>query len=121
MTKFIDANIFIERWSNEKARELINSLDRDKHCTSILVLAEVFHKLRKKKVESAYEYIRGIMGSIDVHEITQNDFFSAIKNPLDININDKIHIEVMKRNNIDTIISYDRDFDEDKTINVEEP
>ena len=33
--KFIDANIFIERWSNPKAREFIDLLDIHKHDNTI--------------------------------------------------------------------------------------
>ena len=118
--KFIDANIFIERWSNPKAEQLTDSLNREKHCTSVLVLAEVYHKLKLKNIKSIFEYIRGVMGSIKVYDFTQQDLFDAIKNPSDININDKIHIAVMKNNNIDAIISFDRGFDKDKTIRREE-
>lgn len=120
MTKFIDANIFIERWSNPKAEQLTNSLNREEHCTSVLVLAEVCHKLKLKNIKSVFEYIRGIMGSIEVYDFTQQDLFDAIKNPSDMSINDKIHISVMKNNNLDTIISFDKDFDKDSTIKREE-
>ena len=118
--KFIDANIFIERWSNPEAKQLTDSLNREKHCTSVLVLAEVYHKLKLKSIKNVFEYIRGIMGAIKIYDFTQQDLFDAIKNPSDININDKIHISVMKNNNIDTIISFDKGFDKDKTIKREE-
>ena len=120
MLKFIDANIFIERWSNDKAKELTDSLEREEHCTSVLVLAEVYHKLKLKNVKNAFEYIRGIMGSINVYDFTKDDLFNAIKSPSDLNVNDKIHIEVMKKNNIHTIISFDKDFDKVKAITREE-
>ena len=118
--KFIDANIFIERWNNPYVREFINNLDSTKHCTSVLVLTEVYHKLHKRKIRTAFEYIRTIMGSIQIFDVTQNDLFNAIKNPINIDINDKIHIEVMKNNNINTIISFDKDFDKDRTVIREE-
>ena len=60
------------------------------------------------------------MGTIKVYDMTQNDLFIAMKDSLDININDKIHIATMKRNNITVIISFDTDFDKDKTIFREE-
>ena len=41
-------------------------------------------------------------------------------NPLEININDRIHIAVMRNNDVNTIISFDKDFDRDKTIKREE-
>jgi len=47
--KFIDANIFIQRWYNLRVEKFINKLDREQHCTSVLVLMEVCHKLQKKK------------------------------------------------------------------------
>ncbi len=118
--KFIDAHIFIERWSNPRAEEFTNALQREQHCTSVLVLAEVQHKLRKKKVKNVFEYLRGIMGAIKVHGVIQEDLFNALKNPLDIGINDKLHLAVMKRNKISTIVSYDTDFDQDQEITREE-
>jgi len=118
--KFIDANILLERWSNPKAKLLIENLDREKYCTSVLVLAEVYHKLKKKNIEYSFEYIRNIMGAIKVYDITQDDLFTAIKQDLDININDRIHIATMKRNNTNIILSFDKDFDNDKTIIREE-
>lgn len=121
MIKFIDANVFIERWNNPRAKEFIDKLDKSDYGTSVLVLSEVHHKLEKKKIKNIFEYIRTIMGAITIFEVTPTDFFDAMKNPLQININDKIHLAVIKRNNIQTIISYDKDFDKDKTISREEP
>ena len=120
MIKFIDANIFIRRWIDPKTAEFINNLDRDRHCTSVLVLAEVYHKLKKKNVQDSFEYVRNIMGAIKVHDVVQHDLFTAMKDNIDININDKIHIAVMKRNNVHSIVSFDVDFDKDKTITREE-
>ena len=120
-TKFIDANIFIERWTNPAARELTDSLDADEHHTSVLVLTEVYHKLARKGVRTAFDYVRAIMGAAKVHDTNQNDLFNAMKNPVQMNINDKIHLEVMMRNGISTIISYDKDFDRDKRVRREEP
>lgn len=119
--KFIDANVFIKRWDNPNVKEFVNSLDCDMHCTSVLVLAEVYHKLNKKNIENTFGYIRTIMGAIRVYDFIQDDFFEAMRNSVDININDRIHLAVMKRNNIFTIVSFDKDFDKDKTILREEP
>jgi predicted nucleic acid-binding protein len=118
--KFIDANVFIERWANPKARELIDNLDQGEYCTSTLVLTEVYHKLKLKGIKNVFDYVRTIMGALKVYEFYQTDLFNAMKNPIEMNINDKIHIEVMKRNGVSIIISYDRDFDKDKTIKREE-
>ncbi len=120
MTEFVDANIFIERWTNSKAEKYLDELG-DNQCTSVLVLTEVFHKLNKKNISNAFQYLRQIMGVIEVYDITKNDLFNAMKNKIDININDKIHIEVMKRNNVVEIVSYDKDFDKDKIIIRKEP
>lgn len=121
MTKFIDANIFIERWTSQRAKELVDNLRREEHCTSVLVLAEVYHKLKKKNVKSTFEYVRNIMGSIKVYDVLQDDLFTAVKSDIEINVNDRIHIAVMKRNGISTIVSFDTDFDKDTTIVREEP
>ncbi len=120
MIKFVDANIFIERWSNEQAREFTDHLDREEHCTSVLVLTEVYHKLTRKNIKHAFEYIRTIMGAIKVYDFTQDDLFNAVKNVLPISINDKVHLAVMKRNNLSTIISFDSGFDQDSMVNREE-
>ena len=118
MIRFVDANIFIRRWSDPKIEQFVNSLCREEYATSVLVLAEVHHKL--KHFTEIFEYIRNIMGTLTVYDVTQEDFFNAMKSNLDININDKLHLAVMKRNNIRTITSFDTDFDRDKTIVREE-
>lgn len=120
--KFVDANIFIERWINNlKAEDLINNLNSEEYCTSVLVLSEVYNKLTKKNVSHAFEYLREIMGAITVFDITQADLFKAISNTIPISINDKIHIAVMKRHDVSIIISYDKDFDKEKTLQRMEP
>ena len=120
--KFIDANIFLLRWESRQVEQFIDSLKGDEHCTSVLVLTEVYHKLRQKNVsaQTAFSYIRGIMGTIKILDFTQEDLFDALRNQLEINVNDKVHISVMKNNGIGTIISYDKDFDRDKTTRREE-
>lgn len=120
MTKFIDANIFIKIAEDENSEGFFEGLNLNEHFTSVLVLAEAYHKLTKKNLRNVFQYMRLIMSAVTVLDIGQSDFFNAIKNPSDLNINDKIHIEIMKRNSIDTIISFDKDFDRDKTIKREE-
>jgi predicted nucleic acid-binding protein len=120
MIKFIDANIFIERWSNPDVKAFLDQINPEEYCTSVLVLAEVSHKLKKKGVANIFNITRGILGTMKVHDILQEDLFEAIKIPLDLQINDKIHLAVMKRNGIKTIISFDKDFDQDKSIVREE-
>ena len=121
MTKFVDSNIFIRRWDDKHVEDFIDSIEFGEYCTSVLVLSEVHHKLSKKNIKGAFKYIRNLMGSLVVHDFVKGDIFNAMKNPCNIGINDKIHIEIMKRNNINTIISYDKDFDQVKTIKREEP
>jgi len=117
--RFIDANIFILNVNNHT---FLDSLNPSEYATSILVLSETFHKLTKRYKEQGeiFNYIRSIMGCVHVYDVTQNDFFLAMTSSLQININDKIHIATMKRNNITVILSYDTDFDKDKTIQGEE-
>lgn len=118
--KFIDANVFVHRWDDPRIEEFINSLHRDHYCTSVLVLIETYYKLKQKNFTKVFEYIRSIMGTITVYDTTQEDLFNAMKSSLDVNINDKVHIATMKRNNITSIVSFDTDFDKDKGIVREE-
>ena len=120
-TKFIDTNIFIERFSNPLAKNLTDHLDPEKHFTSVLVLSELYHKLQQKRIMSISSYIKGIMSAIRVEPITQNDLFNAMRNNSMLEINDRIHLEVMKRNNAHVIVSYDKGFDADPIIEREEP
>src|SRR3989338_7143142 len=120
MTKFVDANIFLKQIIDPKVKEFVSNLNPEDYCTSVLVLTEVHHKLTKKGLE-AFKLVREIMSVVSVLDITQSDFFLALTSNLEININDKIHIATMKRNNISTIISFDKDFDKEKTIAREEP
>ena len=62
MIRCVDSNIFIERWSNPQAKRFTDNLDRDKHCSSVLVPAEVYNKLMIKNVKRTFDYIRRIMG-----------------------------------------------------------
>jgi len=120
MVKFIDANIFIQRWSNPQIAAFLNTLNPEEHATSVLVLAEVYDKMELKKLTHAFSYIRGLMGALTVFPIIQDDLFWAIKNPLPLRINDRLHLAVMKRNNVQVLISYDADFDHDKSMIREE-
>ena len=61
------------------------------------------------------------MGTIQIFDVEKGDFFRAMSLGQSLQINDNIHVEVMKRNNITTIISYDKDFDAIKKITREEP
>jgi len=119
--KFIDANIFLKKWIDAKSAKLVENLDREKHCTSVLVLSEVHHLLTRKNISGAFDYLRSILGRITVFDFVQEDLFNAIKNEQSFDINDKVNVEIMKRNNINTIVSYDKEFDRVKTIKREEP
>ena len=121
MIKFIDANIFLKKWIDAKSAKLVENLDREKHCTSVLVLSEVHHLLTRKNISGAFDYLRSVLGRINVFDFIQEDFFNAIKNGQSFDINDKVNIEIMRRNKISTIVSYDKDFDMVKTIKREEP
>ncbi|HII71268.1 TPA: type II toxin-antitoxin system VapC family toxin [Candidatus Woesearchaeota archaeon] len=114
--RFIDANIFLSRWDDAAARDYLETLDPEKDYTSVTVLGEVYHVLTRKGVDDVFRLIRRLMAMTTVLEVTQDDLFNAVKNPIDIEINDKISIAVMRRNGIDTILSYDKGFDQDKTI-----
>ena len=118
--KFIDTNLFVRRWDDQKIEDFIDALNPEEYCTSVLVLIETYHKLQSRHFTENFDYIRSLMGVLTVFDIIQDDFFNAIKNPLDIDINDRVHLAVMKRNNINTIISYDTDFDKEKSMVREE-
>lgn len=113
---FIDATIFLERWSNDAAKAVTENINPEEYCTSVLVLSEVYHKLRNKGATQTFAFIRNMLGSLTIFDYLQQDLFDAMKNPVEININDKIHIAIMKMNNISEIISYDKDFDRDQLI-----
>ncbi len=121
MIKFIDANVFVRRWEDPACKRFLDAVNQDRFCTSVLALSEAHHKLERLGVKHVFEYVRDIMGLITVYNVLQDDLFSAMKNPLNMPINDKLHLAVMKRNFVDTIVSYDKDFDKDKTITREEP
>ena len=121
MTKFVDANIIIRSWSDEAAEKLLDSFNKNEHATSVLALAEAYHKLEKKGIKDLFEFFRELLAGMEVFDITLEDFFNAIKNDLPLSINDRLHIEVMKRNDVRAIISYDKDFDHVPTITREGP
>lgn len=121
MTKFVDANIIIKSWSDEASEKLIDRLTKEEHATSVLALAEAYHKLEKKGIRNLFGFFREVLAGMEVFDITLEDFFNAIKNDLPLSINDRLHIEAMKRNDVRAIISYDKDFDHVSAIKREEP
>ncbi|MBI2139456.1 type II toxin-antitoxin system VapC family toxin [Candidatus Woesearchaeota archaeon] len=119
MTKFVDANIIIDSWSDPAVKKLVSEFNKEEYATSVLALAEAYHKLQKKGIENLFELFRELLANITVYDVSIGDFFNAIKSNAPLSINDKLHIEVMKRHDISTIISFDKDFDKVKTITRE--
>ncbi len=120
MTKFVDANVIIGSWSDPAAENLMGALNKETHATSVLALAEAYRKLQKKGIGNLFEFFRELLANMAVYDVSIGDFFNAIKSNVQLSINDKMHIEVMKRNTISTIISFDKDFDKVNTITREE-
>lgn len=129
---FIDANIFIHAalGRDKKAEECRNFLkkvesgEQNSH-TSVLVLEEALKAISHFRGESpSVEVINRFLRikNLTVLALAKEDLecsFEFFKKSLDVH--DSLHLAIMKKQGITTILSYDKDFDSIKGIKRVEP
>lgn len=120
--KFVDTNIFLYAIQahpefGEKSRKILEQIDKgEKAVTSMMNIAEVCWWLEKHgrgdKIEEEIRLINSIL-NLEIIPLTIDDFILAAKfvKEYSIDFNDCICLAVMRRMNISTIYSNDRDFD----------
>ena len=129
---FIDANIFImaslgRDKQSQKCRDFLARVEsgEQKSVTSVLVMAEAL-KIIGSRIghEKALPNVRRMMQIQNLlieNVLTQTlensfEFFGLGMQPMD-----SLHLAVMKKHGISTILSYDKDFDSIKGIKRVEP
>jgi uncharacterized protein len=102
----VDARYVLERLAGERRRLV----------TSSEIFQEILHRYvsidRRDKIEPAFEALRSLVD--DVLAVDEADVFAA-KDLLyahkQLTARDALHVAVMRRNQIATILSFDRGFD----------
>lgn len=120
--RFVDTNVFIYAMQGhpefgEVSKKILERIDRgEKAVTSLMNIAEVCWWLEKHKMAEKIEEKVKLISSIFCLEIAPlelSDFMEASRlvKRYRIDFNDCLSIALMKRMNINTIYSNDRDFD----------
>lgn len=118
-------SIFNENDENhEKARELLNitpSLFKQKKAINNVVLIEVLNKLKKSYYQPVRKDIINFLLNMDeIFYVEDKDYSDSIalmeQYKYDINYSDCLIILTMYKHYIDTIVSFDNDFDHIKNI-----
>ncbi len=120
--EFLDANIFIyafyENENTEKCQEII----KNGGATNSLVLTETFNTLQRITTkEKAEKAIRGILKlNIEIISLDTNLIFESLKriDQYNLSFSDLIHYTCAFLNNCDSIISYDKNFGNEKNLKI---
>lgn len=129
--RFLDANIFIyayykprrelsqkEREMKEGAKEVLMGINDGKETviTTVVHLSEMSNIMKRgMKMNDLMRVILGLfmMDNIIVEGVNRDLYLSATElgRDLELDPNDALAVEIMRRNEIEEIYSYDTDFD----------
>ena len=132
-TYFIDSNVFLELeldqeradecevFLNKVGRGLVRAVITGFHIDGILIIMENYGK----SSDDLKTFLSSLLGykGLEVYLLSLIDRISATKwmNEFNLDLDDAIAYHVMKRFNIDKIVSYDKHFDSIKDIIRLEP
>jgi len=130
---FVDSNVFLEleldqehadeceAFLNKVRKGVLRAITTSFHIDSILIIMENYGK-SPSDLKIFLSSLLGYKG-LEVYPLSILDQVSATRwmNKLNLDLDDAIAYHVMKRLNIDKIISYDRHFDSIKDIMRLEP
>lgn len=107
--------------NHNKAIQLLEYIDKEETLINSTVLLEMFNRLKKKRYEKYRDTIIDLIYNIDnIHYLSAEDYnnaFEICKNyNFSINFSDCTILESMKQFNINTIVSFDSDFDKANKI-----
>ena len=102
--------------NHEKAIQLLEYIDEEETLINSTVLLEMLNRLKKKRYEKHRNTIIDLLYGMDnIHYLTTEDYDNALeicKNyGFSINFSDCTILESMKQYNINSIVSFDSDFD----------
>ena len=113
--EFLDANIFIYAFYENEYTEKCQEAIKNGGITNTLILAETFNTLdRITNKEKAHKAVKSLLKSnLHITNLDINTIFEALKriNKHKLSIYDMIHYASALLNNCESILSYDKDFD----------
>ncbi len=123
---FLDSNVFVQAFYENENTEKCQEIIKNGGLTDALALVETFHIIEKVvSKEKAEKAIKGILKSnIEIIDLNVNLIFESLKRvgQHKLSFYDIIHYTCAFLNNCNSIISYDKDFDEkDLEIKRKEP
>lgn len=107
--------------NHEKAIQLLEYIDEEETLINSTVLLEMLNRLKKKRYEKYRNTIIDLLYGMDnIHYLTTEDYNNALdickKYGFSINFSDCTILESMKQYNINSIVSFDSDFDKSNEI-----
>lgn len=116
MSRFIDANVIVNGFANNKDKIRCRKILDEGFITDMVCVAEAQDALTTilKDKEKAINCVRSLFkGDNIILPVDKNIFFEALKkaNISNLFIMDAIHYAAALLNNCSEIISYDKDFD----------
>ncbi|MBO6109605.1 MAG: type II toxin-antitoxin system VapC family toxin [Methanobrevibacter sp.] len=107
--------------NHEKAIQLLEYIDEEETLINSTVLLEMLNRLKKKRYEKHRNTIIDLLYGMDnIHYLTTEDYNNALdickKYGFSINFSDCTILESMKQYNINSIVSFDSDFDKANEI-----
>jgi len=129
--KFLDANVFIyayykpkrkltgkEGKLKEEAKKIIRniSLGKEEVVTTVIHLSEIVNILKHGMTpRELTDFILNlyILDNLKIHGVSEAEYFAATELAADLKIdpNDALAIDFMRRNGIEEIYSFDKDFE----------
>lgn len=124
---FIDTCYIIALMNNKarnhkQAEKISNLINNEYTIINSTVLIEILNNLHKKRYESLRDDILDILYDMDdIHYLTSKDYDNALqicKNyNFSVNYSDCTILKTMIKYNVNTVVSFDDDFDKIKGIN----
>ena len=129
--KFLDANVFIyayykpkrtlterEKKLKEEAKRIISDISegREKAATTVVHLSEIVNILKHGMTpKELTDFILGLyfLDNLEIYGVSEAEYFAAAELAADLKIdpNDALAIDFMRRNGIEEIYSFDKDFE----------
>ncbi|MBI2660025.1 PIN domain-containing protein [Candidatus Woesearchaeota archaeon] len=124
MTKFIDANIITQAFTDNINKEKCRDILSEEFITNTLCLAEAQHAISAIKNDKIYasDCIKSLFkGNCKIAQLDKNLLFESLKRMKKYNLNvfDLIHYTTALLNNCLEFVSYDKDFDDLEIKRVE--
>jgi len=129
--RFLDANVFVyayykpkrklaekERKMKEEAKKIISDISGGKEevVTTVVHLSEVVNILKHgMPLRELSDFVLSLyaLDNLKIHGVSETEYFAATELATDLKMdpNDALAVDFMRRNEIEEIYSFDRDFE----------